>query len=84
MMLQAPPIRERQQRVGMETLLAPEIILCENDASFILKSTRKRFVFEIESNAAVYFVKKKIEDVSREFDEFQVNTHLCKLRCWYL
>ena len=23
------------------------------------------------------------EDVSREFDEFQVNTHLCKLRCWY-
>ena len=23
------------------------------------------------------------KDVSREFDEFQVNTHLCKLRCWY-
>ena len=20
---------------------------------------------------------------SREFDEFQVNTHICKLRCWY-
>ena len=24
------------------------------------------------------------KEVSREFDEFQVNTHLCKLRCWYL
>ena len=24
------------------------------------------------------------KDVSREFDEFQVNTHLCKLRCWHL
>ena len=21
--------------------------------------------------------------VSREFDEFRVNIHLCKLRCWY-
>ena len=30
------------------------------------------------------FYKKKIKDVSGEFDEFQVNTHLCKLRCWYL
>ena len=24
------------------------------------------------------------KDVSREFDQFRVNTHLCKLRCWYL
>ena len=24
------------------------------------------------------------KDVSREFDEFRVNTHICKLRCWYL
>ena len=24
------------------------------------------------------------KDVSREFDEFQVNTHLCKLRCLYV
>ena len=23
-------------------------------------------------------------DVSRKFDEFRVNTHLGKLRCWYL
>ena len=30
------------------------------------------------------FYKKYFKDVSREFDEFQVNTHLCKLRCWYL
>ena len=29
------------------------------------------------------FYKKYFKDVSREFDEFQVNTHLCKLRCWY-
>ena len=29
------------------------------------------------------FYKKYFKDVSREFDEFQVNTHL-KLRCWYL
>ena len=27
---------------------------------------------------------KKIKDVSCEFDEFRVNTRLCKLRCWYL
>ena len=26
-----------------------------------------------------YFMKKYFNDVSREFDEFQVNTHLCKL-----
>ena len=30
------------------------------------------------------FYKKYFRDVSREFDEFQVNTHLCKLRCWHL
>ena len=30
------------------------------------------------------FYEKKNKDVSREFDEFQVNTRLCKLRCWYL
>ena len=30
------------------------------------------------------FYKKYFKDVSREFDEFQVNTHLCKLRCRYL
>ena len=24
-----------------------------------------------------------MKDVSREFDEFGVNSHLCKLRCWY-
>ena len=29
------------------------------------------------------FYEKKIK-VSREFDEFRVNTRLCKLRCWYL
>ena len=27
--------------------------------------------------------KKYLKDASREFDEFRVNTHLCKLRCWY-
>ena len=30
------------------------------------------------------FYKKYSKDVSREFDEFQVNTHICKLRCWYV
>ena len=30
------------------------------------------------------FYKKYFKDVSREFDEFQVNNHLCKLRYWYL
>ena len=30
------------------------------------------------------FYEKYFEDVSREFDEFRVNTNLCKLRCWYL
>ena len=30
------------------------------------------------------FYKKYFKDVSREFDEFRVNTHLCKLRCWCL
>ena len=28
------------------------------------------------------FYKKYFKDVSREFDEFRVNTHLCKLRCY--
>ena len=27
--------------------------------------------------------EKYFKDVGREFDEFQVNTHLSKLRCWY-
>ena len=27
---------------------------------------------------------KNFKDVSREFDEFQVKTHLCKLRCLLL
>ena len=33
-----------------------------------------------------YFVRsiKYFKDVSREFDEFQVSTHLCMLSCWYL
>ena len=31
-----------------------------------------------------HFMKKKFKNVSREFDEFRVDTHLCKLRCWYL
>ena len=30
------------------------------------------------------YIKKYCKDVSREFDEFRVNTHLCTLRCWYL
>ena len=34
--------------------------------------------------AVSYFIKNISKDVSREFDEFQVNTHHCKLRCWYL
>ena len=32
----------------------------------------------------VLLYKKYFKDVSHEFDEFRVNTHLCKLRCWYL
>ena len=30
------------------------------------------------------FYKEYFKDVSREFDEFRVNAHICKLRCWYL
>ena len=32
----------------------------------------------------VLYLIKYFKDVSREFDEFRVNTHICKLRCWYL
>ena len=32
----------------------------------------------------VGILKKYFKDVSREFDEFRVKTHLCKLCCWYL
>ena len=35
-------------------------------------------IFEILQLESVFY-KKKFKDVSREFDEFQVNTHLCKL-----
>ena len=30
------------------------------------------------------YYKKYIKDISREFDEFQINTHIRKSRCWYL
>ena len=30
-----------------------------------------------------YFIKLFTNDVSCEFDKFRVDTHLCKLRCWY-
>ena len=36
---------------------------------------------EHEDSSILY---KYFKDVSREFDEFRVNAHLCKLRCWYL
>ena len=32
----------------------------------------------------VFYIYIYFKDVSREFDEFRVNSHLCKLRCWYL
>ena len=35
------------------------------------------------SEALVFYIKY-IKDVSLEFDEFQVKTHLCKLRCCIL
>ena len=38
----------------------------------------------LSSDMGNIFYKKYLKDVSREFDEFRVNTHLCKLRCWYL
>ena len=32
-----------------------------------------------------WILETNFKDVSsREFDEFEVNTHLCKLRCWHL
>ena len=34
--------------------------------------------------ARVIFYEKYFKDVSRELDEFRVNTHISKLRCWYL
>ena len=49
-------------------------------------------LFCLKANTHIYIVytriyilyRKHFKDVSREFDEFQVNTHLCKLRCWHL
>ena len=36
-------------------------------------------------NFPLLVLKKNFKDVSREFDEFRANTHLCKqLRCWHL
>ena len=42
----------------------------------------KKRILEIFSHV-FFFLQLIFKDVSREFDEFQVNTHLCKLRCWY-
>ena len=36
------------------------------------------------SRLRIYHYKIYFEDVSYESDEFRVNTHICKLRCWYL
>ena len=41
-----------------------------------------RYLFSSGMSLVLY--QKKIKDVSREFDEFQVDAHLCKLGCWYL
>ena len=36
-------------------------------------------------NIYVYILNKRyFKDVNREFDEFGVNTDLCKRRCWYV
>ena len=35
-------------------------------------------------NGALLILQKYFKDVSCEFDEFRVDTHLCKLRCWCL
>ena len=37
-----------------------------------------------EDLTLMFFYKRYFKDVSRECDEFEVNTHLCKLRCWHL
>ena len=59
--------------------------LTENSSSAnrILKPRRKQTPDQIpgKKNDRIYIYFK---DVSREFDEFRVNTHLFKLRCWYL
>ena len=48
----------------------------------ILSAVFRIWFSPLRSTAVFY--KKYFKDVSREFDEFQVNTQLCKLRCWYL
>ena len=50
----------------------------DNSKPGLSRSLRRALV-----QALTYFIKK-VQDVSREFDKFLVNTHLCKLRCWYL
>ena len=41
-------------------------------------------VFETLEPCEYTIIQEYFKDVSREFDEVRVNTHLCKLRCWYL
>ena len=56
-------------------------IFTNNIWSYLLSSSVNRcWPF---SSCIIFTKKKKNKDVSREFDEFLVNTHLCKLRCWY-
>ena len=61
-------------------------ISCEDGVSDFLRVLPTAFLLLDFSLAVVtvLFYKKCFEEVSREFDEFQVNTHLCQLRCWYL
>ena len=48
------------------------------------KPSAKKVHFSLNKRPNQVFYKKHFKDVSREFDEFQVNIHLCKLRCWHL
>ena len=54
--------------------------LLGKDAAWIYRM--RVFSYVVYVFPPICFIKYS-KDVSREFDEFQVITHLCKLRCWY-
>ena len=61
---------------------ANRVEMCKNSVAYQVLGLHfcVRQVRELPRTVILYLIFK---DVSREFDEFQVNTHLCKLRCWY-
>ena len=46
-----------------------------------MRGRGRKFCFVSLCLSALFSEKKNIKDVRHEFDDFWVNTHLCKLRC---